>query len=492
MNSSNDIIERPVIDTRGRLGSHYDAIRDSLVSQLSLSGYENPGFPRSLKFQLLSGKDANTTFHLLKSMKFDDTLLHSLLFGIIEPRGIYSLINYDQTINEHTCFLYCLYEHKEESFDIGTQQIHQTVPLPSSSSSAATHMITKIVWGFEILCVIQNSNRQSADSIEKLLYKLSRQFQCGDETLRLSSEERDQIEKLSNVTVFGTETCIDNSAMTLSKILNEVRVWQRHTSDHRPVSYTMCPLNLIYSSQRFPILCRLSPQDQDDVKAVETGIIRLHKSILDLKRTFKKLPDSMVHLSVDQCGNYIERQYTILLRKCDQFRKEIGDMLTDARQGHRQYRDLYNIIFDSSSLSLRKSETKVLYDEVKRYRRKLKLIKKLQKHQIIYSDILNILQSEAIQSLSKDTIKRVEEHFSNEYGSVTLWCSSHQLKREKSTEWKKTYKSLLSNQRQIPLVYVDFTNYHPILQDFIVIRLLQKSKSSPNSSESKRRFDISY
>ena len=106
MNSSNDIIERKVIDTNGRLGSHYDVIRDRLVSDVTISGIENPTFQPTSECCVLSSTDSNDVIHLLQAIKFDDALLHSLLFGIIQPSGISSLVTYDQPINEHIRFLY--------------------------------------------------------------------------------------------------------------------------------------------------------------------------------------------------------------------------------------------------------------------------------------------------------------------------------------------------------------------------------------------------
>ena len=480
MNSYDDVIERKAVDTSGQLGSLYDALRDRVTNKPTISGLDNLSFQPISECHVATG----AAMQFLKEIKFDDTLLQNLLLGMIEPKGVSTLVDYHGPIDEHTHFLHYLYKHKEESFDIATQQIERIV-IPPHNLNTATHTITKIVWGFEILCIIQNPDHQCTKSIRDLLNRLSLQLRNCNANLQLSPDDKCLIEKLSNVTMFGTERCFDNRTMSLSRILDELPTWpQNHMVYHQPLFYTICPLNLIYPNLHFPKWCRLSQQDQEDIRAIEPELICLHKLIVDLKRTFKNLPQSIVHLRVDRCANYITNEYHNILRRCEGSQEAIRDLLVSSRQGFCSYKDIYNRIFNRGSSSGDQG-IKQLSDDAERWFKKIELIEKLNNDQVNYSDVLNIVKSQTTKFSLEDIFNQLEHHFSTQYDSVILWYSNDRLKREKSSEWEKIYQDLLVRKQQIPLIYVDFTDNHSRLNDFHTIRLTREPKSSSDLHQGK-------
>ncbi|CAF4379223.1 unnamed protein product [Rotaria sordida] len=102
--SSPNFIQRKAVDASGRLGSLYDASSDTLLKCCRVKKLENTQFHKDSICQVFQGTQINNVIHLLKAIKFDDALLQSILFGMVRPFGISSVINYNQPINNNTHF----------------------------------------------------------------------------------------------------------------------------------------------------------------------------------------------------------------------------------------------------------------------------------------------------------------------------------------------------------------------------------------------------
>ncbi|CAF5098207.1 unnamed protein product, partial [Rotaria sp. Silwood1] len=147
-------IERKAIDVSGRLGSLYDASTDNFIDQTSIQAFETKLLHQSSICRILPNYQSNKIINCLKEMNFNDALRQSILLQMIRPSGVSRLINYNQSTNQNTRFLYYSYRSRKEKLSITAGRADQIVASPSGGT-CATHMITEILWGIEILCVIQ-------------------------------------------------------------------------------------------------------------------------------------------------------------------------------------------------------------------------------------------------------------------------------------------------------------------------------------------------
>ncbi|CAF4959962.1 unnamed protein product, partial [Rotaria sp. Silwood1] len=137
-------IERKAIDVSGRLGSFYDQSSDAFVGYCSVQNLENSKDSIDSACQIFRGTHINNAIDVLKAIKFHDALLQSILFGLVKPSGISSVINYNGPIDEYTLFLYDTYKHREEKLGaITDRKAHRTISPPSDLNNA-THMVTEI------------------------------------------------------------------------------------------------------------------------------------------------------------------------------------------------------------------------------------------------------------------------------------------------------------------------------------------------------------
>ncbi|CAF1133088.1 unnamed protein product [Rotaria sordida] len=215
--SSPNFIQRKAVDVSGQLGSLYDASSDTLLKCYRVKKLENTQFYKDSICQVFQGTQVNNVIHLLKAIKFDDALLQSILLGMVRPFGISSVINYNQPINNNTHFLYHSYICRTDKLSVTAEKIYQNISLPSDLNNA-THMITEIIYGFEVLCVIQVPTTESSVQIEDLLNRISKQLQSSDKPLKLTDKEERQINELSNVTIYASEICCND--LNIDELLN--------------------------------------------------------------------------------------------------------------------------------------------------------------------------------------------------------------------------------------------------------------------------------
>ncbi|CAF3774286.1 unnamed protein product [Rotaria sordida] len=190
-------------------------------------------------------------------MDVSDDLQQSILLCMVNPSGVCSLVNHNQSIHDNSRFLYYSYRSKEEELNFTAGNVDQIIRPPSSTR--ATHMITKIVWGIEILCIIPISNDQSVKTVDNLLESISNRLQNSKGNLVLSDIEKRQIAELINVTIYGSETCVNNPNTPLLVILNKLQEWQKYEHFHHPLIPCKQKLN-DFSVVRLPIESTSKPR----------------------------------------------------------------------------------------------------------------------------------------------------------------------------------------------------------------------------------------
>jgi hypothetical protein len=416
---------------------------------------------------------------------------------MVKPSGISSLINYNQSINENTRFLYYSYRYREEKICVTAGKADKIVPIPPISTTA-THMITKIIWGFEILCVIQNSNNKSADQVERLLKQIFTQDLNDDKSLKLTDEQERQIRQFTDMTIFGSKTYVDNPMISLLTVLTRLREWQNNPALHIPILYTMHPLNWLYKNQQFFKTYICSDHDKSCIARIEPMIMDLDRWRIDGEHILKILLKTTDSSTIDRHLKRISEEFDISLNTYKQYRTELRNIIIGVRQGIRESVEIDNMISNKRYLSLKRLATDAFSSEVQQWLTKIELIERFNNDQIVYINVLDIFPNESIFSTTEDIDAILKDYFSKKDGCLILWYSSDRLKREKKDEWEQSYQGLIL-ERQLAkqltsLIYVDFSQCRQELKGFVIQKfsIQSSSKSRRDRHKSKKSESIAF
>ena len=156
-----------MIGRSAQLGCLYDPMNDHFINHSSIvPRQENTSrqIPNNRYHWFINNQSRNILDYMRK-IEFDEITLQSLIVGTIEPSGVSALVDYDKPIDNKTLFFYYSYRDQEKEWSIRPRQL-RSIPIPTTD---ATHMVTKIISGFEILCVIQLTDDQSVQITNALL-----------------------------------------------------------------------------------------------------------------------------------------------------------------------------------------------------------------------------------------------------------------------------------------------------------------------------------
>ncbi|CAF3688940.1 unnamed protein product [Rotaria sordida] len=468
-------IERKVIEPSGRLGSLYDASTDNLIDRHSAQRIESKIPRKRFTCRLLSRDQSTDVISFLKDIDFDDAIRQSICLQMITPRGISRLIEYNQVVDENTRFLYYCYRARKEWLDVTAHQTHKIVAAPLNPTEA-THMITKILWGFEVLCVIQIPKHESVNSVDQLLHHICDQLQNNRIPIKLNSNDRQLINQLNNIAVYGSETCINQANTSLLTILTRIQDWQKDSNVHQPLIYTMQPLRWLYNGPQFNVPCSFPRPDNPHIARIEIVIKRINNQIKDLEEIFRNLPTNFSSTILDQRLKNLQQKYRFVLNSQDNFQKHLRQALKDIRRHCIEPPTLDDIIGDQRYECLRNSELDKFLTNIQQLLNKSILIEKLKNNHIEYFNVFDIHSNQEIPTTIDNIDAILKRTYSNKNDSVILWYSSDRLKREKEDLYQQIYQELTWEQQQhveqrIKLIYVDFSYFKDKLEDFIIVRL---------------------
>ncbi|UJR14420.1 hypothetical protein I4U23_001417 [Adineta vaga] len=485
MTSNSDVIERKVVDVSGRLGSLYDAIIDDIVKQHSIQATRTQKLEKSSVCQLFEGSRSRNGIDYFNKMDIDDAMQTSILLDLVHTSGVSCLANYYDCIDQNTRFLYYSYRSKQEELDITSQNVKEILPNPSLSTTA-THVINKIVWGFEILCIIQISTQQSSEKIDGFLERVSNQLKNYEESLTITDDEKQQINELKTVVVYGSETCVENAHVRLLDILYGIQGWKRHDNFHHPLKYTMRCLNGLYGYKHFPKLAELSTDNNNTIEQMKSTITSLNGPMKYYKVLFDKLPKEFKKPTLNQMLKDANQYYNACVSKFKIIRQNHHKLLTSIRQGQYNRSELNNLMADEQYSS---KEIGEIHNHIRKtYQLLLKenLIEQLSKDNIRYINVLD-LQCDGRVSITLERVENViRQTLATGKTHVFVLHSTDNLMHKDRNRWNSFYEQLILKRQQTTdtteLVYVDFTECSHILEEFITPRLLTDFSSQALSN----------
>lgn len=475
LNSNNGYpLYRKVINSSGRLGSLYDAATDTLIDRHSCKRFQRKDLRTPSLCRLFSCDQAPELISVLRNIHFNDPLRLSISLQMVTPSGISCLMEYNQPITEDTRFLYYCYRSRKERLNVKARKANKTVQAPAGPTTA-THMITEIIWGFEILCIIENQRKVSNDGLDQLLRYITHELHTNHVPIELSTNDQRFLNQLTNVTVYGSETCIEQSNISILDILKKIPEWQRDQRYHMPLQYAMQPLRWLYRDPQFARQRFILNENDTNLMNTEIVVKRINHEMKELSKFFQNLPTSFPSTTLNERLKDAQRQYRFLLDSQDDLQERLRNAVIEVRLQHAKPSVLHNLISDQRYQCLRKAETERFRFNVINLMNKFALMETFKNDRIDYILAYDLCSTPKKATTIDEIDTILKRSYSEPNSSTIFWYSSDRLKREQSGRWEEINQQL-KQERQfsgvpVHLVYVDFTFFEQRLETSRIIRL---------------------
>ena len=485
MMTDSKVITRKAIDISGRLGSFYDAAYDEVIANQPYQASSVHQSKKPVVCKVFSGVESVDLINYLKEMDIDDALQLSILCGMIKPTGISTLIDYDQPVDKNICFFYYCYRSREEEL---VEEDIDAVLGSSSIPNRITHMIFRILCGFEILCAVPIADHQSVVDVDNLLRNISNRLQNSTNKFVLTDVEHGQIAQLANGMVYGSEKCIKNINNSLLNVLTSLERWKKQENSHHPLIYTIYPLGYRESNNHLPKVLYVSEQNNPDVAHIRTAILSMNKAVANIKTLFNGIPKELKKAVLNQQRLGYQQQFREFLDTLEKFRKGLKQTLVDVRRNVEQFTQMYVIISDSDYISL-KDNFETLYQTVNRWFVTVLIIERLEKNNVQYVSVMEFCRHQNISPTLQHFQNAFQCSLPKEDGLVSMFYSNNQLTEEKSPVYETMYQQFLSKQRleahKTTLVYADCTDCQikleqPIVNDLVMRKEVISSEIPPS------------
>jgi hypothetical protein len=351
----------------------------------------------------------------------------------------------------------------------------------------ATHVITKIQWGIEILCVIQISNDKSSESVDKLLQNISKQLENSKGEAKLNTDEKSQIDQLTNVTIYGPGCYTTNPPTSLNTVLTKLLEWQK--CNHRLV-YTMHSLRWIFNDTRFMETINTTDKMNSSIGKIQSFITDIKNIIRNLEPSLDKYRQNMLKLKINQPSTNFSTQFYKLSKTYEQFFKDCKETVIKLRRGACETKEIDQILLDQRYSSL-KTDLDTLYRSIQHWLSYVAFIERLKGDQIEHMEISKILPQVKRLKTFEEINDELKSNVTKWHQSVVLCYSSDQLKQKNEEDWEKIYKEFKQIKQkkteETRLIYVDFTEYEQILPNFIIVTLPEERITTPEQKNQTRK-----
>ncbi|CAF3611994.1 unnamed protein product [Rotaria sp. Silwood1] len=292
-------IQRTAIDPAGKLGSLYDAYRDRLIVQSDtiVKNQHVSVLAKTTKCFVRKGNPGEN-LNLLQMIDITNELRLSVEFNMTPAIGIAKTNNYNLPINIHTRFLYYNYLDREESLHGNANDISRSIP-SSIPKTQATHVVTGITLGIEVLVILQLSP-DDASKVDNVLNQIRQYLTNNDTTFGMTLDEKRLLNRINRTTIYSNIyelTKITNVLDLCYKII-DVRA---NRIRHSPLTYTLCPIRFLYPeySENDVIYVALEPQI----------IEKIELYLFSMSSQFKILRKLLERKSLHSSDEYLRQQF---------------------------------------------------------------------------------------------------------------------------------------------------------------------------------------
>lgn len=467
MMMADESITRKAINAHGHLGSYYDACKDLLVGE-NVHPRSGQRIESSQPIRcILRQGNTNVSRNILQIIGVEDELRVSLLLGMTLQTGIVSILNESYRINEHSRVLYYSWIQRKEqiSDDIWTNQQNKGLSQPPPT---ATHIITGITFGIDLLVVLHSSSKTKLNDIDPILEKITDSFASSTELFSsITSEEKSALSRDIQISIHSNIPALTGHH-NLVKLLHQIDFLKKTPHLFSPISYS---LHRFSSSHRSLVYHTLPSEMINDLEQY-----MLHK------RAVKTTLQSIAYEDVrNLLAVYIEgrlyganQQHLRMSMNEKKEMKRLGKLIIDFRTGHGDRSDI-----DRERLTL-KHDNDELIRNLQDLKGKADLINQLFDRNFIYR---NVVEYDVNRNDTEETIRKKLIKFDQ---SVRILCSNDDLNRNDSQNFNRFLAEMTHEYQQNPhlqLIYADFSYCSYPLKRMMVFSSNQSIHLASSSSK---------
>ncbi|CAF4073751.1 unnamed protein product [Rotaria sordida] len=458
-------IKRTAIDSYGRLGSLYDGCQDQLLGILDIT------FERSLiqlydKTQCILEKgEKNYKRNLLELINIDEQLRLSLLLNLTSKSGIATIIDYPYIINEYTRILHYSYIHQEERFPDEIEKIRERLESCLIKTNA-THIITGISWGIDIVIILQLPSDDNIVSMIDIVLEKYRAYLNGDcNDFKLTRDDVNSYKHIIDTKVYSNIPAITEMT-TLHNIFHSISHLKTDNTQYQQLYYILYPI----SNSSYKYL--------DSIKNIrfEQYLYELSTSMKIIEIYFNK---DILNLL---CGHFKERfsnaykQWLNLKNEYINLIERLSKLVIEIRCGQKHTSTLDRILNHAAQIILKNNIFDLCEDLTDLYNKGY-LITNLNHQNIQYC---NVIERKIDKNDNEDTLKHkliIDEHIDR------ILCSNDLLNKNNPIKFKKLCNNLIDefkNNIKLHLIYADFSYCTYELHDMIILSSIKNDNKQKN------------
>lgn len=462
--NSSLILSRTALDSIGRLGSLYDACQDQVLGVLEITHAQPPliEYHEKTKCTLTKG-DQNVRRNLLEIINIDEQLRLSVLLNLTSNTGLATIIDYPNIINEYTRILHYTYIHRAERFSDEVQKIREGIHV-NPTETTATHIITGVSWGIDIVVVLQLPEDDSiVTNIDDTLDKYCAYLNEDSNDFRLTRDDINAQKNIFDTKIYSNIASV-MSLPSLHAVFHTISRLKLDETEHRQLSYILYSIpNTNYISL--------------EANQFEEHLYELSTSMKIMKACFNQDMPTLL------CGHFKERfsnaykPWSDLKIEFTNYIKQYAKLVTDTRYGQTQISTLNQMLGDRIHKTL-KNNILSLCKDVMDLNRKGHLINDLGRQNIQYCNA-------AERHIDRnDDINSIQRKLMIDEKTDRILCSSDKLNKQYPKKFKSLGNDLLdelqTNSKR-RLIYADFSYAAYELQDMIIIPLVKSEKKKKKS-----------
>ncbi|CAF4911032.1 unnamed protein product [Rotaria sp. Silwood1] len=450
--SSSDIIKRKAINAFGYLSSLYDGYRDCLIVQVNRNvPKQSFKSSRSAKCIIING-NSDASHNILRTIDIENDLRLSLLLNLTPKIGIAAILNYSYRINEYTRFLYYSWIDREEQV---SNEIIRNLKLIDSIKPeiSATHIITGINYGIDVLVVLQLPSETGLISeIDHTLQKITRSLSNDNDIVSLLTiEENDRLRKITNITIYSNIpdlTALNN----ISIFLDQLQKIQKKFNSYPPITYFLQPLTVVYSQHmRNNIKFNILPSEVNN--NLEQYILHKREMIINFTKSFPKDLQKFFsgYLDVKLFDAY--KQSLHMMKKYLFEIDHLSELIIGFRNGHVKISAIDDVLSNKKQIILKNERTE-LVQNLNDLEAKANLINDLFNQNFRYC---NVVERDINKYDNENTIRMKLIETDNR---DRVLCSDDTLNQNNQEQFNKLRFYLIQEQQRnsnLRLIYADFS-----------------------------------
>ncbi|CAF3573794.1 unnamed protein product [Rotaria sp. Silwood1] len=339
----------------------------------------------------------------------------------------------------------------------------------SISSTAATHIITGIEWGIDLVVLLQLPvDHDKAVQIDTILNKLLSSLLHEESICPLTQDEESLLEHIVHTKVYTYVSGL-NHVTKVRDVCHYIKENINNISDY-PITYILQPIK-DFSRQHNEECRKFTLLSKELNENIEDYVLKL---IVDREKLQNTILEDMPKFSSEYLKhqqNNIQIQWLNVNEKITNEIKRLSNFVIQIRSGEAENLFIKQIFNDNEQMIIKNSIDE-LKQNVKHLEEKEHFIRCLNQQNFQY---LNVIEYNIDQS---DNENSIEHKLVQNHQHYRILCSNDYLNKNNSEELQKLICDLIEeakNNSSLHLIYADFSDCSFPLSTMMVLSSLKKA-----------------